>query len=132
MNLFFKLNRELAKRIKDYSDYRVSVEEIHHIKKLDAPSGTAITLADGIKAEHPGYDGWAPENLSSENKIPVRSIREGSVPGTHIVTWDSSIDSISLKHEARNRKGFAIGAVVAAEFISTRKGVFTMADVLGF
>jgi 4-hydroxy-tetrahydrodipicolinate reductase len=132
VNLLFRLNGELAKRISNYSDYSVSIEEIHHIKKLDAPSGTAITLADGIKAQHPGYDGWTPENVKSEHKIPVRSVREGSVPGTHIVTWDSSIDSLSLKHEARNRKGFALGAVVAAEFISTRKGVFTMADVLGF
>jgi len=132
VNLFFSLNREMAKRIKDYSDYSVTIEEIHHVKKLDAPSGTAITLADGIKAEHPAYDGWTPENMPSENKIPVRSIREGSVPGTHIVTWDSPIDTISLRHEARNRKGFALGAVVAAEFISTRRGVFTMADVLGF
>lgn len=132
VNLLFRLNSELAKRISDYSDYTVSIEEIHHIKKLDAPSGTAISLAEGIIKQHTGYDGWTPENVISENRIPVRSVREGTVPGTHIVTWNSSVDAISLKHEARNRKGFALGAVVAAEFISTRKGVFTMADVLGF
>lgn len=132
VNMLFMLNSELAKRIKDYTGYSVSIEEIHHIKKLDAPSGTAISLADGIIRQHPGYDGWIQEDAGQGKKIPVRSIREGTVPGTHIVTWDSSIDTISLKHEAKNRKGFALGAVVAAEFISTRKGVFTMADVLGF
>jgi 4-hydroxy-tetrahydrodipicolinate reductase len=132
VNLLFRINSELAQRIRDYSGYSVSIEETHHIKKLDAPSGTAISLADGIKNQHPGYDGWTQEDVSPEKKIPVRSIREGTVPGTHIVTWDSSIDAISLKHEAKNRKGFALGAVVAAEFVCTRKGVFTMSDVLGF
>jgi 4-hydroxy-tetrahydrodipicolinate reductase len=132
VNLFFRLNSEFAKRIKEYNDYIVSIEEIHHIKKLDAPSGTAISLADDIIKQHPGYDGWTMENIISENKIPIHSVREGTVPGTHIVTWDSSIDTISLRHEAKNRKGLALGAVVAAEFISTRKGVFSMADVLGF
>jgi 4-hydroxy-tetrahydrodipicolinate reductase len=132
VNLFFRLNSEFAKRIKKYNDYIVSIEEIHHIKKLDAPSGTAISLADGIIKQHPGYDGWTMENLISENKIHIHSVREGTVPGTHIVTWDSSIDTISFRHEAKNRKGLALGAVVAAEFISTRKGVFSMSDVLGF
>ena len=92
------------------------------LKKLDAPSGTAITLADGIAANHSGYKKWCFENEKTDNCIPIRSVREGLVPGTHTVSWDSDIDTITLKHEAKNRKGFALGAVVAAEFISYPKG----------
>jgi 4-hydroxy-tetrahydrodipicolinate reductase len=132
VNLLFRLNSELAKHMERYENYLVSIEEIHHTKKLDAPSGTAITLAEGIKGQHKGYKGWCFENDRKINMIPVRSIREGTVPGTHTVTWDSEIDTLCLKHEAKNRKGFALGAVVAAEFISSRKGVFSMSDVLGF
>jgi 4-hydroxy-tetrahydrodipicolinate reductase len=132
VNLLFRLNSELARQMNNYGDYSVSIEEIHHTKKLDAPSGTAITLADGIAKQHGGYAGWCFENDKKDGKIPIRAIREGIVPGTHIVTWDSDIDQLSLRHEARNRKGFALGAVVAAEFIHNRKGVFTMSEVLGF
>jgi len=132
VNLFFRLSGELAKQMKNYSDYKVSIEEIHHTKKLDAPSGTAISLADGITKQHGGYTGWCSDGEKSEGKIPIKAIREGMVPGTHTVAWDSGIDTLSLKHEAKNRKGFALGAVVAAEFIHSRKGVFTMSDVLGF
>lgn len=132
VTLLFRLNSDLAKHMEQYENYSVSIEEIHHTKKLDAPSGTAITLADGIKSQNKGYKGWCFENEKAENMVPVRSIREGTVPGTHTVVWDSDIDTLSLKHEAKNRKGFALGAVVAAEFISSRKGVFRMSDVLGF
>jgi 4-hydroxy-tetrahydrodipicolinate reductase len=132
VNVLFRLNAELAAQMRRYSDYTASIEEIHHAKKLDAPSGTAITLAEGIKKQHPAYNGWCFEKDRSDNLIPIRSVREGTVPGTHIVSWDSEIDTISLKHEAKNRKGLALGAVVAAEFISSRKGIFTMNDVLGF
>jgi 4-hydroxy-tetrahydrodipicolinate reductase len=132
VNLLFKLNKELARHMDSYHDYTVSIEEIHHTKKLDAPSGTAITLADGIVENHSDYTKWCFESDKSNNCIPVRSIREGLVPGTHIVTWDSEIDTISLRHEAKNRKGLALGAVVAAEFIKSRKGIFTMNDVMGF
>ena len=132
VNLLFRLNSELAKHMKNYGDYTVSIEEIHHTKKLDAPSGTAISLADGIIKPHGGYTGWCSDSEKSEGKIPIKAIREGMVPGTHTVAWDSVIDTLSLKHEAKNRKGFALGAVVAAEFIHSRKGVFTMIDVLGF
>lgn len=132
VNLLFRLNSELAKYMEGYDNYSVSIEEIHHTRKLDAPSGTAISLAEGIKNQHKGYEGWCFENEKKENMIPIRSIREGSVPGTHTVSWDSAVDTISLKHEAKNRKGLALGAVVAAEYISSRKGVFRMADVLGF
>ena len=132
VNLLFKLNKELARHMESYHDYSVSIEEIHHTKKLDAPSGTAITLADGIVENSSVYDKWCFESDKTSNCIPVRSIREGLVPGTHVVTWDSEIDSLSLRHEAKNRKGLALGAVVAAEFIKSRTGIFTMNDVMGF
>ena len=115
-----------------YSAYRVTIEEIHHIKKLDAPSGTAISLAGSITQKNPIYKKWCFEDEKADASIPIRSVREGTVPGTHTVSWDSEIDTISLKHEAKNRKGFALGAVVAAEFIHTKKGIFTMNDVMGF
>jgi 4-hydroxy-tetrahydrodipicolinate reductase len=132
VNILFRLNSELAGMMEKHKDYLPSIEEIHHVKKLDAPSGTAITLAELIKAHHKNFDGWCFEKNKTKSCIPVRSVREGTVPGTHTVTWSSDIDSISLKHEAKSRKGFAYGAVLAAEYISTRKGVFTMNDVLGF
>ena len=132
VNLFFRLNNELARQMERYRDYEVTIEEIHHVKKLDAPSGTAITIADGIIGNHSGYKSWCFEKDKTDTCVPICSIREGMVPGTHTVIWDSEIDSISLRHEAKNRKGLAFGAVVAAEFIHSRKGVFTMNDVLGF
>jgi len=132
VNLLFKLNKDLAKQMDRYYDYTVIIEEIHHTRKLDAPSGTAITLAEGIVEHHSEYKNWCFENNKANDRIPIRSIREGAVPGTHTVTWDSEIDTISLKHEAKNRKGFALGAVVAAEFICSRKGIFTMNDIMGF
>jgi 4-hydroxy-tetrahydrodipicolinate reductase len=132
VNLLFRLNIEMAKQMEKFGGYTVSIEEIHHLKKLDAPSGTAITLSDGIVKSNSSYKGWSPESVNSSDRIPIRSVREGMVPGTHTVTWNSDIDIISLKHEALNRKGFALGAVVAAEFICNKQGVFTMDDVMGF
>ena len=132
VNLLFRLSSELAGKMKNYNDYKVTIEEIHHTKKLDAPSGTAITLAEGILKQHDGYKGWTLEPEKSAGKVPIKAIREGMVPGTHTITWDSEIDTLSLRHEAKNRKGLALGAVVAAEFIQSRNGVFTMRDVLGF
>jgi 4-hydroxy-tetrahydrodipicolinate reductase len=132
VNILFRLNSELARLMAQYDDYTVSVEEIHHTKKLDAPSGTAITISSGIIGQHPHYSNWCFENEKTLNCVPIRSVREGDVPGTHTVTWDSDIDTITLKHEAKNRRGFALGAVVAAEYIHSRKGVFTMNDVMGF
>ncbi len=132
VNLLFRLNKELARQMDRYADYSVSIEEIHHTKKLDAPSGTAITLSDGIKHNHKRYTGWCSDKEIKDSMIPIASVREGVVPGTHTVKWDSEIDIISLRHEAKNRKGFALGAVVAAEFIHSKTGVFTMDDVMGF
>ncbi len=132
VNLLFMLSAELAKQMDRFREYRVSIEEIHHIKKLDAPSGTAISLASGISKNHSLYDGWCFENSMVDGKVPILSVREGSVPGIHIVAWDSDIDTITLKHEARNRKGLALGAVVAAEYIHKKEGVFTLNQVMGF
>jgi 4-hydroxy-tetrahydrodipicolinate reductase len=132
VNILFKLNSELASIMEKLSEYKVSIEEIHHIKKLDAPSGTAITLAEGIIKKHKGYNGWSFPDKPASDRIVIKSVREGTVPGTHKVEWDSDIDIISLRHEAIGRKGFALGAVLAAEYIAVRKGVFTMNDVLGF
>jgi 4-hydroxy-tetrahydrodipicolinate reductase len=132
VNLLFKLNAELARQMDRYNNYKVSIEEIHHTKKLDAPSGTAITLAEGIIDHHSAYINWCFEEDKKNNCVPIHSIREGLVTGTHTVTWDSEIDTITLKHEAKNRKGLALGAVVAAEFLYSKRGVFRMNDVMGF
>ena len=132
VNLLFRLNKELAKQMDKFREYSVSVEEIHHKKKLDAPSGTAISLAEGIAGQHSGYEKWCFENDKTKGSVPIRSVREGDVPGIHAVTWDSEIDSISLKHEAKSRKGFALGAVVAAEYIHLKEGIFSINDVMGF
>ena len=132
VNLLFRLNSELAKLMAQYDAYRVSIEEIHHVKKLDAPSGTAITLSEGICRNHSGYEGWSLGEATEKRLIPIQAVREGTVPGTHTVTWDSEIDTISLKHITKNRSGLAMGAVIASEYIRDRKGIFTMTDVLGF
>ena len=128
VNLFFKLNEQLAKMMNNQSEYKVNIEEIHHIHKLDAPSGTAITLAEGIIENSKSSD-WSLSTDKSD-EIQIDAIREGEVPGTHTVTYESSIDAISIKHEAHNREGFALGAVVAGEWIVGKKGIFKMNDVL--
>lgn len=134
VNILFRLNKELAGHMAQFNDYKPFIEEIHHTKKLDAPSGTAIALVKGIIDENKRYTSWSmdKERTAEGGSIPVTAYREGEVPGTHIVTWESGIDTIILKHEARNRKGFALGAVIAAEFIHSREGVYTMDDVMGF
>jgi len=131
VNIFFELNKQLAKMMRQWSDYNISVEEIHHTKKLDAPSGTAITLAEGI-IEHTDKANWklSSEGTSSENEIPIEAKRIPEVPGTHIINYDSEIDTIEIKHTAHNRKGFALGAIIAAEWIVGKTGVYTMKDVL--
>jgi 4-hydroxy-tetrahydrodipicolinate reductase len=131
VNILFRLNAELARIMNLLPDYRASIEETHHVKKLDAPSGTAISLAGDIAGKHHAYDSWQIAGaIADPGNIPVTSVREGTVPGIHTVTWTSDADIITLRHEALNRKGFAAGALLAALYISTRKGVFTMADVL--
>ncbi len=128
VNIFFELNEYLAKMMKTLDQYKVSMEEIHHTQKLDAPSGTAITLAEGI-IENTDYKGWALDEATDTN-IPILAKRINDVPGTHSVNYESPVDSIEIKHTAHNREGFALGAVVAAEWIVGKTGVFTMKDVL--
>lgn len=131
VNLFFRLNKQLAKLIAPYDQYRVHTTEIHHIHKLDAPSGTAITLAEELIKQLATKSEWANQAEVAENQIPIVSLREGEVPGTHIVRYDSDVDSIEIQHIAHSRQGFALGAVVAAEWLAPRQGVFGMDDLLG-
>ena len=128
VNLFFGLNEYLAKMMANIDGYNVTMEEIHHIHKLDAPSGTAISLAQGV-IENSSYNNWTLEN-AKEKEIHIEAVRTGEVPGTHTVTYDSGIDSIEIKHTAHNREGFALGAVIAAEWLAGKQGIFSMRDVL--
>ena len=128
VNIFFELNEYLAKIMAQFDSYKVSMEEIHHTQKLDAPSGTAISLAKGV-IENSAYAKWTMEKANS-NEIHIEAKRIGDVPGTHTVTYDSTVDSIELKHTAHNREGFALGAVIAAEWLAGKKGIYTMKDVL--
>lgn len=128
VNIFFGLNEYLAKIMNQFDSYKVSMEEIHHIHKLDAPSGTAISLAKGV-IENSNYANWTLEEAQS-NEIHIEAKRIGEVPGTHTVNYDSVIDSIEIKHTAHNREGFALGAVIAAEWLAGKQGIFTMKDVL--
>jgi 4-hydroxy-tetrahydrodipicolinate reductase len=128
VNIFFELNAYLAKIMSKFEDYNVGIEEIHHTQKLDAPSGTAISLAKGI-IENSDYNNWTLENPKSDD-ILIDAKRIENVPGTHTVTYNSDIDLIEIKHLAHNREGFALGAVIAAEWIIGKQGVYTMKDVL--
>ncbi|WOD42723.1 4-hydroxy-tetrahydrodipicolinate reductase [Hwangdonia lutea] len=129
VNIFFELNKTLAKMMSNLKQYNVSMEEIHHTQKLDAPSGTAITLAEGVIEKHDGFDNWKLDERG-ENTIPITAKRIENVPGTHTVNYESEVDSISIEHIAHNRQGFALGAVIAAEWIVGKTGVFTINDVL--
>lgn len=133
VNIVFALNKKLAALMAPQTDYKVSIEEIHHTQKLDAPSGTAVSLALGILETNPALIDWElNDSLTSKNQttIPIKAVREPEVPGTHFVRYTSEIDTIELAHFAHNRKGFALGAVIAAEFLADKKGIFTMSDVL--
>ncbi|MDL2315195.1 4-hydroxy-tetrahydrodipicolinate reductase [Bacteroidales bacterium OttesenSCG-928-C19] len=131
VNIFFEVNKLLAKLMSSQLQYDIKMTEAHHIHKLDAPSGTAISLADGIIQNHQGKTNWKLDTDDySQNDIPIKAIREGEVPGTHTIEYDSDVDIISITHEAKSRKGFALGAVLAAEFLKGRKGVFGMKDLL--
>ena len=128
VNIFFELNEYLAKIMSKFDAYKVGIEEIHHTQKLDSPSGTAISLANGI-IKNSTYENWTLENPMS-NDIVIDAKRIENVPGTHTVSYNSDVDLIEIKHLAHNREGFALGAVIAAEWILGKKGVFTMKDVL--
>ncbi len=131
VNLFFALNKKLAKMMSGYSNYDVRMEETHHIHKLDAPSGTAITLAEGILENIDTKSKWVLDNSESSNDLQIISFREGEVPGIHTVIYESDVDSITITHDAKSRKGFAFGAVLAAEFTNGKKGFLGMDDMLG-
>jgi 4-hydroxy-tetrahydrodipicolinate reductase len=137
VNIFFELNEYLAKMMSKLDNYTVGMEEIHHTQKLDAPSGTAITLANGI-IENSSFTNWTldspktnnPSDIEQLKQINIEAKRIGTIPGTHTVTYNSAVDAIQIKHTAHNREGFALGAVIAAEWIVGKQGVFTMKDVL--
>jgi 4-hydroxy-tetrahydrodipicolinate reductase len=137
VNIFYEINQHLAALMSHQNQYNVKVEETHHTEKLDAPSGTAISIAEGIIANHQEYNSWklVTENFELSNlnlQLPVFAHRLPNVPGTHTVTYESDIDKIEITHEAKSRHGFALGAVLAAEFIADKKGIFTMKDLLKF
>jgi 4-hydroxy-tetrahydrodipicolinate reductase len=135
VNLFFEMNKHLARLMNDKTDYVASITEIHHTQKIDAPSGTAVTLAKDLISNHPTYSSWKltgqSENME-KNDLPISAIREKNVPGTHLISYTSEIDTLTIEHQAHNRKGFALGAVIAAEFIHKKQGVYTMSDILKF
>ena len=130
VNVFFEVNKFLAGLMKDYPDYNVEMEEVHHTQKKDAPSGTAISLANQIIEKLPGKTSWVNKAEAGKEELSIVSKREDPAPGTHTITYKSDIDDIEIKHTAHNRKGFASGAVVAADFLVGKKGVFSMRDVL--
>lgn len=132
VNIFFAVNKYLAKIMNQFTDYSVKMEEIHHIHKLDAPSGTAITLAEGIIENIDRKTDWHLEAETKPEDISIHCIREGEVPGIHEIFYESEADIISIKHDAKNRKGFALGAVLAAEFTCGKKGFLGMQDMLHF
>ncbi len=132
VNIFFAVNKYLAKLMNDFPGYDVKMEEVHHIHKMDAPSGTAITLAEGIFENIERKDRWVLEKEEKPTDLAIHCIREGEVPGIHEIVYESEADIISIKHDAKSRKGFALGAVMAAEFTNGKKGFLGMSDMLKF
>jgi len=130
VNIFFALNKKLAELMSGHSEYTVEMKEIHHTQKLDAPSGTAITLAEGILENIPEKKVWVNHSTTQTNELGIISEREGQVPGTHIINYDSEVDYIEITHCAKNRKGLAFGAVLAAEYSFGKKGILSMNDLL--
>ena len=132
VNLFFKLNEQLARMMQGQRTYTVSIEEIHHTQKKDAPSGTAITLADGILKYLKEKKKWVNHESKRAEELVIRSFREDPAPGTHTVKYQSAIDDIEIKHTAHSREGFALGAILVAEWLPGQKGVLGMDDFLKF
>lgn len=130
VNIFFAVNKRLAQLMANRSEYKVEMKEIHHTQKLDAPSGTAITLAEGILENIPTKKSWVNQSTENSDELGIISEREGQVPGTHIVNYDSEVDYIEITHCAKSRKGFAFGAVLAAEYSVGKKGILSMNDLL--
>lgn len=132
VNLFFALNKKLTEMMNRLPSYNITIKEIHHTQKMDAPSGTAITLAEDILERLDRKDKWVRETENSPEELAITSVRTGMVPGFHEVTWDSEVDTITIAHNAKSRAGFALGAVLAAEFTAGKKGFLGMSDMLGF
>ena len=130
VNLFFELNKTLARMMKPFPQYDITMTEIHHTQKLDAPSGTAITLAEGIIAENNSKKSWTIEDPLSNDELHITSVRKNPYPGLHSVKYESEVDYIEITHNTYNRKGLALGAVLAAEFCYGKKGIFNMSDLL--
>lgn len=130
MNVFFAVNKHLSAIMNSLSGYEPSMKEIHHIHKLDAPSGTAISLANDLIACVDRKSKWELNKASGTESICIQAVRENEVPGTHVIAWDSAVDRIEIMHEAKSRKGLALGALMAAEFLQGKKGIFTMQDVI--
>jgi len=130
VNIFFALNKYLARLMNRYPDYEVEMTEIHHTQKLDAPSGTAITLAEGMLENLDRKNKWVKETEKSPDELAIKSIREGQVPGIHTIRYESDVDSITITHDAKSRQGLAFGAVIAAEFTAGKKGLLGMQDLL--
>ncbi len=126
VNIFFELSRRLARLMQPFPQYRPFMTETHHIHKLDHPSGTAVTLAEDIVDEHPRINSWSEDVPAADDVLVVSHIRQGEVPGIHTITWDSPVDSISITHSAKSREGFALGAVIAAEWLPGHKGIQNM------
>ena len=129
VNIFYDINQRLARMMNDYPSYKIEMEEIHHSEKLDKPSGTAISLAEQIMSVHDAYSSWT-NKVHEKDAIPIHSLREKDVKGTHSIVYENEVDRIEISHKAKNRKGFAMGAILAAEFLIGRQGVFTMQDLL--
>lgn len=132
VNIFMAVNKYLAKIMNRFPEYNVEMTEVHHIQKLDAPSGTAITLAEGILDNIDRKTGWVKEIQQNDNELAIKSIREGQVPGIHTIRYESFADIIEITHDAKSREGFALGAVLAAEFTCGKKGFLGMNDMLNF
>ena len=132
VNIFITLNSYLAKMMNQFPDYNVEMTEIHHTQKLDAPSGTAITLAEGILGNLDRKTVWVKDTENNSDELAIKSIRDGEVPGIHTIRYESAVDSIEITHDAKSREGFALGAVVAAEFTAGKKGFLGMGDLLQF
>ena len=130
VNIFFELNKNLARIMNSFSDYNIAIEETHHTQKLDAPSGTAIKLANDIISVLDRKNKWELDKASDSDSIKISAIRKNNITGIHTITYDSPMDFIEIKHSAKSRKGFALGAILAAEFIKDKKGYFTMNDLL--
>ncbi len=130
VNLFFRLNAYLANLIKDYPQYEPTMTEVHHTEKKDAPSGTAISLAEDIISNIPGIKNWDNDNAKNPESLSIKSERTGEVPGTHIINYLSEVDRIEIKHEAFSRKGFALGAVLVADWLKDKEGMLDMNDFL--